>query len=72
MFWPSDWNRRGEMEVSFIIRIDTQLVGLPQYLNNFNSIFSFTYLVQMKPPGQLSGPIVFPPCLSAVQEGLFW
>lgn len=34
MFWPNDWKRRGEMEVSFIIRIDTQLVGLPQYLNS--------------------------------------
>ena len=72
MFWPNDWNSRGEMEVSYIVRIDTQLVGLSQYLNSFNSVFSFTYLVQMKPAGWLSGPIVFPPCLSAVRKGLFW
>lgn len=41
MFWPNDWKRRGEMEVSFIIRIDTQLAGLPQYLNSL-ILFSFS------------------------------
>ena len=59
------------MEVSFIIRIDTQLVGLLQYLDSFNSIFSYIYLVQMRPPGRLSGPIVFPPCLSALRGDFF-
>ena len=44
MFWPNDWNRQGETEVRFIIRIDAQLVGLPQYLNSFNSVFSFSLI----------------------------